>query len=170
MQGWVFFLNILGWPKGLFVCLFSIRWLWQCLVVFNFTIKLYCESCPISVPLKNTLVNFCAAILTLKMEENTQHFCHIMLYYIKKGKKTTETQRKDWCSLWKRCCDGLNVSKVVSEVVCSRFLAGQCPMVGRPVEVDSKQVETLTENIQQHTTWEIADILRIFKSIKLLVK
>ena len=29
-----------------------------------------------------------------KMEENKQHFQHIMLYYFKKGKNTTETQKK----------------------------------------------------------------------------
>ena len=28
------------------------------------------------------------------MEEDTQHFQHIMLYYLKKGKNTTETQKK----------------------------------------------------------------------------
>ena len=28
------------------------------------------------------------------MEENKQHFRHIMLYYFKKGKNTTETQKK----------------------------------------------------------------------------
>ena len=28
------------------------------------------------------------------MEENKQHFQHIMLYYFKKGKNTTETQNK----------------------------------------------------------------------------
>ena len=39
-------------------------------------------------------MNFCAAILLLKMEENTQHFHHIMLYYFKKGKNATETQEK----------------------------------------------------------------------------
>ena len=38
------------------------------------------------------LVSFCAAILILKVEENTQHFRHIMLYYFKKGKNTTEMQ------------------------------------------------------------------------------
>ena len=36
-------------------------------------------------------MNFCVAILILKMEENMQHFWHIMLYYFKKGKKATET-------------------------------------------------------------------------------
>ena len=39
-------------------------------------------------------MNFCAAILILKVEENTQHFWHIMLYYFKKGKKVTEMQKK----------------------------------------------------------------------------
>ena len=42
------------------------------------------------------LVNFYAAILMLKMEENTQHFWHIMLYYFKKGTNATETQEKIW--------------------------------------------------------------------------
>ena len=40
------------------------------------------------------LVNFCVAILILKMEENMQHFWHIMLYSFKKGKNTTEMQKK----------------------------------------------------------------------------
>ena len=39
------------------------------------------------------LVNFCAVILILKMEEDTQHFCHIILYYFKKGKNATEKQK-----------------------------------------------------------------------------
>ena len=39
------------------------------------------------------LVNFCVAILILKMEEKKQHFQHIMLYYFKKGKNATETQK-----------------------------------------------------------------------------
>ena len=46
--------------------------------------------------LKNTskLVNFCVAILILKMEEKKQHLWHTMLYYFKKGKNATETQKK----------------------------------------------------------------------------
>ena len=38
-------------------------------------------------------MNFCATILILKMEENMQHFQHIMLYYFKKGKNATKTQK-----------------------------------------------------------------------------
>ena len=38
------------------------------------------------------------------------------------------------------------------------------------MEVDSEQIETLIENNQHYTTWEIADILKIPRSTELLVK
>ena len=50
------------------------------------------------------------------------------------------------------------------------FLLDNSPWSGRPVEVDSDQMETLIENNQHYTTQERADILKISKSIKLLVK
>ena len=57
------------------------------------------------------------------------------------------------------------MSKVVCEVSCWRFLAGgDAPWSGRPVEVDSDQIETLIENNQCYTTWEIANTLKIPKS------
>ena len=39
------------------------------------------------------LVSFCVTLI-LKMEENMQHFQHIMLSYFKKFKNTTETHTK----------------------------------------------------------------------------
>ena len=56
-----------------------------------------------------------------------------------------------------------------------KFCAGDslldgAPQSGRPVEVDSDQIETLTENNQRYTTGELTDRLKISKSIKLLVK
>ena len=44
------------------------------------------------------------------------------------------------------------------------------PQSGRPVEIDSNQMETLIENNQHYTTGEIVYILKISKSTKLLVK
>ena len=49
--------------------------------------------------------DICVAILILKMEENKQHFWHIMLYYFKKGKTTTDTHKKgavidQMCQKW----------------------------------------------------------------------
>ena len=46
------------------------------------------------------LVNFCAAILILKIEENMKHFWCITLYYFKKGKNATETQKKKVCAVY----------------------------------------------------------------------
>ena len=50
------------------------------------------------------------------------------------------------------------------------FLLEDAPRSERPVEVDSDQIQTLIENNQRYTTQEIADILKISKSMRLLVK
>ena len=50
------------------------------------------------------------------------------------------------------------------------FLLDYTPRSRRPVEVDSNQVKILIENNQCYTMQEIADILKISKSIELLVK
>ena len=50
------------------------------------------------------------------------------------------------------------------------FSLDDAPQSGRPVEVDNSQVETLIENNELSATWKIANILKISKSIKLLVK
>ena len=52
----------------------------------------------------------------------------------------------------------------------AKFCAGDvllddAPQLGRPIEVDSDQIETLIENSQCYTMQEIADILKISKSI-----
>ena len=100
---------VLGWPKSSFV--FSLKIVvvaLSCLnVILNNFVRLFCGGCHISVHFLKTseLVNFCAAILILKLEENKQCFWHIMLYYFNKGKNTTETHKKDLCGIWRRCCD-----------------------------------------------------------------
>ena len=43
------------------------------------------------------------------------------------------------------------------------FSLEDAPQAGRPVEVDSGQIETLIENNQCYTPWERADILKIPK-------
>ena len=44
------------------------------------------------------------------------------------------------------------------------FSLDEAPWSARPAEVDSDEIETLIENNQCYTTWEIADILKITKS------
>ena len=58
----------------------------------------------------------------------------------------------------------------MSKVTGWGFSLDNAPQSGRPVEVDSNQIKTLTENNQYYTMQEIAGILKIPKSIKLLVK
>ena len=53
---------------------------------------------------------------------------------------------------------------------CAGDLLDDAPWSGRPVEVGSNQIETLTDNSQCYTMREIADILKIAKAILLLVK
>ena len=61
----------------------------------------------------------------------------------------------------------------VTDQTCQQWFAKFCagdfslddaPRSGRPVEVDSDQIETLIENNQRYTMQEIADILKISKS------
>ena len=79
------------------------------------------------------------------MEENMQHFWHIILCYFKKGRNIAETQ-KDVCSVWRRCCDGSKVSKWFAKFRAGDFSLDNAPQSGRPVEVDSSQMEALIEN------------------------
>ena len=76
------------------------------------------------------------------MEEKKQRFWHIMPYYFKKGKTQLKCETK-LCSVWKRCCDWSNMSKVICA---GDFSLDDAAWLGRPVEIDSDQIETLIEN------------------------
>ena len=60
-------------------------------------------------------MNFCAAILILKMERDTQYFQHIILYYFKKGKNATEMQTKKICAVYEE--------GVVTDRMCQKWFA-----------------------------------------------
>ena len=86
-----------------------------------------------------------------------------MFYYFKKGKNATETQ-KEICAVYgegaatERTCQ-----KCFVKFCAGDFSLDDAPWSGRPVEVESNQIETLIENNQRYTMWEIADILTILK-------
>ena len=84
-----------------------------------------------------------------------------MLCYFENSKNATEMQKYIFVQCKRRCCDWPNVSKVVCKISC---------WSGKTVEVDSDQIKTLIENNQHYMMREKADILKISKSIKLLVK
>ena len=134
----------------------------------NNFVRLFCDSCLISLysfKKLSKLVNFCVAILILKMKETKEYSSHIMLNYFKKGKNTTEKElKRALYSVWRRCSDWSNVPEVVCRVSCWRFLVDGAPWLGRPVEVDSEQIETLAESSQRYTTCEAAGTLRTSRS------
>ena len=57
----------------------------------------------------------------------------------------------------------MNVSNWFVKFRAGDFLLDDAPRSGRPVEVDSNQMETLIENNQRFTMWKIANILKISK-------
>ena len=62
------------------------------------------------------------------------------------------------------------MSKVVSKSHAGDFSLNDAPQSGGPVEVESSQNETLIENNQCYIVREIANILKISKPVKSLVK
>ena len=109
-------------------------------------------------------MNFCVAILILKMEEKKQHFWHIMLCYFKKDKNATETHEKICAMYGEGAVIDWTCQKWFAKFRAGVFLLDNAPRSGRPAEVDSYQIETIIENNQHYTTREIADILKISKS------
>ena len=113
-------------------------------------------------------MNFCAAILILKMEEYMQLFFAIFFVISRKVKMQL---KQKICAVF----GGDAVTNQTCQKRFVKFLAGgfslnDAPWSGRPAEVDRDQIETLIENNQRYTMWEIADVLKVSKSIKLSVK
>ena len=93
-----------------------------------------------------------------------------MLYYFKKGKNTTKTQKKLCAVYGEGAVPDRTCQKWFEKFHVGEFSLDDTPQSGRSVEVDSDQIKTLIENNQCYTLQEIADILKISRSIKLLVK
>ena len=105
------------------------------------------------------------------MDENMQHFWHIMFYYFKKGKNASEMQKNLICTVYGvgAVTDGM-CQKWFAKFLGGDYLLDDASQSGRSGEVYCNQIETLFENNQYSTMWEIADVLNTSKSVKLLVK
>ena len=91
-----------------------------------------------------------------------------MFHYFKKGKNNWNA-KKDLCKNREGAVTDWMCQKWFGKFHAGDFSLDDGPWLGRPVEVDSNQTETLIEH-KCYTTQEIADILKMSKSIKLLVK
>ena len=93
-----------------------------------------------------------------------------MLYDFKKGKNATETQKSICAVYGEGAVTNQMCQKWFAKFCAGDFSLDDAPQSSRPVEVDGNQIETLIENSQHYATQEIAGILKISKSIKLLMK
>ena len=82
-----------------------------------------------------------------------------MLYYFKKGKNATKTHKKICAVYGKGPVTDQTCQKWFAKFRAGDFSLDNAPWSGRPVEVDSDQIETLTENNQRYTPREIANLL-----------
>ena len=99
-----------------------------------------------------------------------QHFHPIMLYYFKKGKNAIEMQKQMCAMHGEGAVTDQTCQKWVASFHAGDFLLDDAPQSGRAVEFESDQIKTLIESNQCYALWEIANILKIPKSMKLLVK
>ena len=80
------------------------------------------------------------------------------------GKNTTEMQTKICAVYGEGVLTDRTCQKCFMKFRAGDFLLDNAPWSGRPVEVDSNQIETLLENSQRYAMWQIANILKISKS------
>ena len=90
-------------------------------------------------------VGFCVVVLILKMEER-KHFWHSVLYYFKKGKNVTEMREKMCAGCGEGAVPDRTRQKWFAKFRAGDFSLDDAPHSGRAAEVDSDQIETLTEN------------------------
>ena len=96
------------------------------------------------------------------MCNNFIKLCFIILRKVKTQQK--HKKRPVQCDLFlEKVSDG-TCQKWFAKFQAGDFSLNDAPWLGRPVEVDSDQIEALTENNHYYTEWEIADILKISKS------
>ena len=91
----------------------------------------------------------------MKMEEK-QHFWQNMLYYFKKGKNTTKTQKMIFAVYGEGSPSDQTCQKWFVKFHAGNVSLDDAPQSGRTIEVDSNQIETLIENSQRYTMQEIA--------------
>ena len=93
-------------------------------------------------------MNFCGAILTLKMEEKSDIF-GILCFIISRKVKMQLKCKKEVCAVYgEGAVTDRTCQKWFAKFHAGDFSLDDAPRSGRSVEVDSDQIETLIENSQ----------------------
>ena len=107
------------------------------------------------------LVNFCVAIVILKMEEKSNVFSILCFIISRKVKKQLKHQKKISAVYGEGAVTDRTCQKWFAKFCAGGFSLDNAPWSGKPVEVDSDQIQTLIESNGCYTTREIAHILKI---------
>ncbi|XP_071646493.1 histone-lysine N-methyltransferase SETMAR-like [Temnothorax longispinosus] len=98
------------------------------------------------------------------MDNQNEHFRHIMHFYFKQGKNAAKTCKKI-CAVY----DEDAVKECVCQKWFARFRCGHFSVKdklrsGQPNEIDSDKLKAMIDSNPHYTTREIADVLLISKS------
>lgn len=110
------------------------------------------------------MVVFFIFYYALKMAENKEHFRHIMLFYFRKGKNASQTQKKICAVYGEDAVDDSTCRKWFRKFRENNCNLSDTPRSGRSVEADGKEILALIESDQHRTTREIGEILGINQS------
>lgn len=111
--------------------------------------------------LKSVLI--CDFSVNLKMDNQRQHFQHILLFCFKKSKNAVQVQTKV-CVVYgvdainKRTCQ-----KRISNLRSENFDVDDVTRSGRPVEADSEKIKAIIQNKRHKSKEEIAKMLQMSK-------
>lgn len=100
----------------------------------------------------------------LKMEDQTVHFRHILLFYFRKGKNARQACRKlrkvygDYALQERQC------QRWFTKFRAGDFDLNDAPRSGRPTKVDDNKIKALIESNPHYTTREIAETLNVHHS------
>ena len=125
----------------------------------------------ISVCIFKKLTKICEYLCShLNIEDGEKNIFGILYFIISRKVKMQLKHKKRFLSCLEKVLWLIECVKWFVKFRAGDFSLDDAPWSGRPAEVDSNQMETLIENNQHYTMWEIADILKISKSTKLLMK
>ena len=85
------------------------------------------------------------------------HFCHILLYYFKKGKNEVQARKKLYDVYGEKSLTARQCQNWFASFRSGDFDLKDAPRSARPTEVDGDKIKAMIKNDRHSTTREIAE-------------
>ena len=95
------------------------------------------------------------------MEIADSHFCHILLYYFRKGKNAVQARKKLYDVYGEKSLTERQCQNWFARFHSGDFDIKDVPRSERPTEVDDDKIKAMIENNWRSTTREIAEKLNM---------